>query len=271
MCGHLDLYDSHYDRVNDDVYRSIRAATYGDDLGQASWITAEECREFCSWLGIGPEHRLIEVACGSGGVATRIAAITGAEVVGVDINPFGVRAAQERVAPPDLRVRPEFMLADAGQRLPFPDRSFDFVFCNDSINHFCDRRQVLHDWRRLLRAGGRCLYTDPVVVTGLVSNAEFAARSSIGFFLFSAPGVNEALLEEAGMRVVKVVDVTEGLVQTSSRWLEAREARRAELIDLEGESNFDELRRFLETVHALGRDRRLSRLAFLAQRIEDDV
>jgi SAM-dependent methyltransferase len=267
----VDFYDSHYDRVNDAVYRSIRLATYGDDLGQASWITAEECQRFCRALGIRPEHRVLEVACGSGGVAVHIAETTGAEVVGVDINAFAVRAAQRREPPPQVRVPPEFLLADADSALPFPDQSFDFVFCNDSSNHFHDRLQVLRDWRRLLRAGGRCLYTDPVVVTGLVSNADLAARSALGFFLFSGPGANEALLVRAGMRVIQVVDVTDGLVQTSSRWRIARQTQRAALIDLEGESTFEGLQRFLDVVHALGQDRRLSRIACLAERVEGAV
>jgi ubiquinone/menaquinone biosynthesis C-methylase UbiE len=261
-----DLYDSHYDRVDDEVYRSIRRATYGDDLGQASWITAEECKELCERLEIRAGHRVLEVACGSGGVATRIAQTTGAEVVGVDINAFAVRAARRRAAPPGIRVAPEFLLADADRPLPFADRSFDFVFCNDSINHFGDRLRVLREWRRLLREGGRCLYTDPVVVTGLVSHTELAARSTIGFFVFSARGVNEALLPQAGLRLVHTTDLTENLVQTSGRWRDARQARRAELVALEGESRFEELQKFLEAVHALGRDRRLSRIAFLGQR-----
>jgi len=108
-----------------------------------------------------------------------------------------------------------------------------------------------------------------VVVTGLVSNAELTARSSIGFFLFSAQGVNEALLAQSGMRVVKSVDVTMGLVHTSGRWRDARLARRTELIDLEGESKFEGLQRFLDAVHGLGKERRLSRIAFVGQREED--
>lgn len=263
-----NLYDSHYDRVNERIYEAIRQATYGEDLGQASWITTEELKQFCGWLGIRAEHRVLEVACGSGGVSIRIAQETGAGVVGVDINPFAIRAARQRAAPPGLRVRPDFLQADADQPLPFPDQSFDFVFCNDSINHFRDRAQVLRDWRRVLRPGGRCLYTDPVVVTGLVSNAELAARSSIGFFLFSAQGLNEALLAQVGIHVEQSVDVTVGLVRTSRRWRDAREARRAELIALEGESTFEELQRFLDVVHLLGHDRRLSRLAFVGRRAE---
>ncbi|HST07599.1 MAG TPA: methyltransferase domain-containing protein [Gemmatimonadaceae bacterium] len=271
MTAPVNLYDSHYDQVNADVYQEIRRATYGEDLGQASWITAQECRQFCDRLGIRPEHRLLEVACGSGGVATRIAEITGAEVVGVDINSFAIEAAQRRAAPPGARVRPQFMLADADRPLPFPDRSFDFVFCNDSINHFRDRLNVLRDWRRLLRPGGRCLYTDPVVVTGLVSNAELAARSSIGFFLFSAVGANDRVIAQSGMRLAQSVDVTEGLVLTSARWLDARRARREALTELEGEPTFEELQVFLGAVRTLGDERRLSRIAFVGQRLEDVV
>ena len=269
MTAPLNLYDSHYDQVNADVYQEIRRAAYGEDLGQASWITAEECRKFCDWLGIRAEHRLLEVACGSGGVASYIAELTGAEVVGVDVNSFAIDAAQRRAAPPRARVQPEFMLGDADHPLPFPDRSFDFVFCNDSINHFRDRLTVLREWRRLLRPGGRCLYTDPVVVTGLVSNAELAARSSIGFFLFSAVGVNERLLGEVGMRVAQSVDVTEGLVLTSTRWRDARQARRDPLVALEGESTFEELQQFLDAVRTLGSERRLSRIAFVGERMDN--
>jgi hypothetical protein len=38
----VDLYDSHYDRMDADVYQSIRAETFGIDLGQESWIAAVE-------------------------------------------------------------------------------------------------------------------------------------------------------------------------------------------------------------------------------------
>jgi SAM-dependent methyltransferase len=267
----VNLYDSHYDQVNADVYQEIRRATYGEDLGQASWITADECRQFCDWLGIGAQHRLLEVACGSGGVSTRIAEITGAQVVGVDINSFAIDAARNRPVSPRARVRPVFELADADRPLPFPDGSFDFVFCNDSINHFRDRLSVLREWRRLLRPGGRCLYTDPVVVTGLVSKEELAARSSIGFFLFSALGVNERLLALAGMRMLRSADVTQGLELTSGRWRDARQARRDTLIELEGKSMFDELQHFLDAVRTLGSERRLSRIAFVAERVDDVV
>jgi hypothetical protein len=40
------------------------------------------------------------------------------------------------------------------------------------------------EWARLLKPNGRLLFTDPTVVTGPLTNAEIAVRSSAGFYLF---------------------------------------------------------------------------------------
>jgi SAM-dependent methyltransferase len=163
------------------------------------------------------------------------------------------------------------MACDADRPLPFPDGSFDFVLCNDAINHFRDRLGVLREWRRVLRAGGRCLFTDPVVITGLVSNAELAARSSIGFFLFSVPGANESWLQEAGFEVERVADRTDNVVEVSRRWHAAREKRRSAVVSIETEAKYEGIQRFLAAVHALAAERRLSRFVYIARRAEDRV
>jgi SAM-dependent methyltransferase len=267
----VDFYDSHYDRIDDDVYQSIRAETFGIDLGQESWITAEECDQFCDWLGIRSEHRVLEVACGSGGVALRIAEVRGASVVGTDINALAIKAAKNRSAAKSISCQAEFMTSDANSPLPFPDGSFDFVLCNDAINHFRNRLGTLREWWRVLRVGGRCLFTDPVVLTGLVSNAELAARSSIGFFMFSSPGANELHLHEAGFDVERIADKTDSVVEVSCRWREARERRRAALVPLEAEAKYEGIQKFLAAVHQLAGERRLSRLVYVGRRVETAV
>jgi len=163
------------------------------------------------------------------------------------------------------------MTSDADGPLPFPDKSFDFVLCNDAINHFQNRLKSLREWWRVLRVGGRCLYTDPVVLTGLVSNAELAARSSIGFFVFSSPGANELLLQEAGFHVEHVADKTDGVVEVSRKWREAREKRRATLVPLEAEAKFEGIQKFLAAVQQLAEERRLSRFVYIGKRVENAV
>jgi len=191
---------------------------------------------------------------------------TGALCVGVDINTQGIEAAERRAQEQGLSSQVSFRVADAARRLPFPDESFDAVFCNDSINHFPGRLEVLRDWHRVLRPGGRLLFTDPIVVTGQLTNEEIRARSSIGFFLFTPVGCNERLLAESGFLVREVRDVTEAVATVSSKWRGAREERRAALVELEGEQAFAGLQRFLDAVHTLASERRLSRTMYLASR-----
>ena len=262
----VDLYDSHYEQVEAEVYRAVRAEAFGEDFGQTSWITAAECDEFSRWLGLKADQRVLEIACGSGGTAVRIAEGFGVSVVGVDINPSAVRAATDRARTRRVLDRVEFRVADANEVLPFADESFDAVFCNDAINHLRDRPRVLADWHRVLRPGGRCLYTDPVVVTGCLSNAEMEARSSVGFFLFTPKGFNEASAVAAGLRLVLTADVTAGISRTSLRWHEARSKRREALCGVEGETQFEELQSFLMVAHTLASEGRLSRFAFLAEK-----
>lgn len=136
----------------------------------------------------------------------------------------------------------------------------------DVMCHLLDRRSVFAEWSRVLRPGGRMLYTDPVVVTGLVAKEEFATRSSTGDFAFGPPGVNEGLIREAGFVLVRAEDVTDNEVEVSRRWHDARQQRAAELIRLEGEETFAGLQRLLATVHRLTSERRMSRFVYLGRK-----
>ena len=114
------------------------------------------------------------------------------------------------------------MLFSIGAPLPFGDGSFDGLVCIDSMNHFPDRAAVFREWCRVLRPGRRALFTDPVVITGPVTNDELALRSSIGLFLFVPPGVNERLIEQAGLRLVRQEDVSAGAAIVAGRWRDSR-------------------------------------------------
>jgi hypothetical protein len=115
------------------------------------------------------------------------------------------------------------------------------------------------------------LYTDPVVVTGLVAKEEFATRSSTGDFAFGPPGVNEQLIGEAGFELVRAEDITQNEVEVSRRWHDARQKRAAELIELEGEETFAGLQRFLATVHRLTSERRMCRFVYVGRKAKSDL
>jgi SAM-dependent methyltransferase len=263
----VDLYDSHYAHLTSKALSDVRRETYDEDVGQSSWITLAEAREWFRLLQLTASHRVLEVACGSGGMTRRLAEETGASAVGVDINVHGIEAANAAVSRDGASSRVSYEVVDAGTQLPFADASFDAIFCNDAINHLPRRAGLFADWYRVLKPGGRLLFTDPIVVTGPVSNEEVRLRSSIGFYLFVPAGWNEEQLEKAGFVVEEVRDVTAAAASVSARWRDARARRREAIVAIEGEQGFDGLQRFLDTVCTLSREKRLSRLAYLARKV----
>jgi ubiquinone/menaquinone biosynthesis C-methylase UbiE len=262
----VDHYGSQYGHFRSEVLTAVRREAFGEDYGQNGWQTADELDLFVESLALGPESRLLDVACGSGGPSLRIAEKTGASVVGIDIHEDGISTAKATAADRGLHSCATFRQANASGPLPFAAATFDAVLCVDAINHLPDRAGVLAEWDRVLEPGGRLLYTDPIVVTGWLSDEEMRIRSSIGFFLFFPLGENERLLAEAGFEILAVEDRTENMASMAERWREARERHAAELRKIEGDEAFDGQQTFFETASRLAAERRLSRYLFLGQK-----
>ena len=159
------------------------------------------------------------------------------------------------------------MPADARARLPFDDATFDALVCIDAWNHLDDREAVLAEWHRVLGSGARLVFTDPIVVTGMLRRDEMATRSdSMGEFVFTPPGVDEQLVRDAGFVDVRVEDATKNMWEVPRRWRDAREQHGSELDEIEGHDANAAFQRFLEVVETLARERRLSRIAIVAGR-----
>jgi SAM-dependent methyltransferase len=91
-------------------------------------------------------RRVLDVGCGTGELAERIVAATGAEIVAADLSQRMVNLARER----GLDAR----LADI-QQLPFGDGEFDCVVAAWVLYHAPERAQAIREAARVLRPGGR--------------------------------------------------------------------------------------------------------------------
>jgi cyclopropane fatty-acyl-phospholipid synthase-like methyltransferase len=265
MSTQVDLYNSTYGNFQEQVLAEIRRETYGEDIGQNSWITTDEYDTFYRWLNLSPGDHALEIASGSGGPALYLARKFKCRITGLDVNEEGIKTANQQAFNSQM-MGANFQLADVNQRLPFDDETFDAVMCIDSMNHFRDRLRYLQEWQRVLRSGQRAVFTDPVVMTGPVSNEELAARSNIGFFLFVPLDRTISMIKEAGFKLIRCEDVTGNIERTSGRWHASRQKHREDLIKIEGKERFDGLLFFLSTVHKLTSERRLSRFVFLTEK-----
>ncbi len=266
MAARVDLYNASYGNYDLALYRDVRIETYGEDFGQTSWVTTQESHEIPRLLGLTPASAVLEIGCGSGRYALYLAEKIGCRVVGVDVNKEGVRNANELARTNNLTAKASFEAADASQTLPFADQAFDAVYANDVLCHIPGRLSLLRELYRVLKPGGRMVFSDALVVGGLISNEEVAKRSSVGYYVFVPQGENEKLIEQTGFCLLESRGTTDNAARIAKRWHDGRARRRSDLVAVEGETNFLGLQAFLACVHTLTSERRLLRFLYIARK-----
>ena len=195
-----------------------------------------------------------------------MAASTGCSVVGIDIHEQAISIAARLASRQLPNEQVAFHLIDATADLPFPDGSFDAITCIDAINHFPNRRGVVAEWSRVLKPHGRLLFTDPITVTGPLTNAEISTRSSAGFYLFVPPGYDELNIALCGLRLVAMENVTSNMAEVACRRYAARASRSSSLREIEGEREYTGQQEFLKIASRIAREGRLSRFLYVAEK-----
>jgi ubiquinone/menaquinone biosynthesis C-methylase UbiE len=166
-------------------------------------------------LRVGPGDRVLDVGCGIGKPALRVASATGAGVLGISISELQVGQATEAARAEHMSDRVSFQHADA-MAMPFGEASFDAVLAFESINHM-HRPTALDEMARVLAPGGRLVLTD------------VTAPSDGGHLPENDPGVVTSLtrledwpglIGDAGLVLDELTDVTEHTKDTANRMID---------------------------------------------------
>jgi len=115
-------------------------------------------RRLVSLAALKPGDRALDVCCGTGDIAMRLAQ-QGGEVVGLDFSEPMLAQARRRVADPGLVHSPQFVQGDAMQ-LPFDNEQFSAVTVGYGLRNLEDWRAGLAEMVRVAHPGGRILVLD---------------------------------------------------------------------------------------------------------------
>jgi 2-polyprenyl-6-hydroxyphenyl methylase/3-demethylubiquinone-9 3-methyltransferase len=104
------------------------------------------------WRGDG--RTALDVGCGGGIMAEEVAAL-GFNVTGVDPSESSLATARRHAAAAGLSI---IYSRAGGESLPYPDSSFDLVYCCDVLEHVGDVDRVVAEAARVLKPEGIYLY-----------------------------------------------------------------------------------------------------------------
>ncbi|MEV0277409.1 methyltransferase domain-containing protein [Streptomyces sp. NPDC050610] len=221
-------------RLYDEQTESADGAAVDGNIHVGYWDSAADDRSLdqatdrltdlvAGRLAAAPGRRLLDVGCGTGRPALRIARATGARVSGISVSEPDIDLARTRADASALADRVDFRYADACA-LPFESASFDGAWAIESMMHISDRAAALTEIARTLRPGSPLVITDVLLrspVTG--EAAETVCQTCRAFQSPSFPGPEElrTALGRAGLEVVEFNDIGEQVQRTYQAFADA--------------------------------------------------
>lgn len=254
---------AHYDRVTE-----AWGLLLGDELHWGVFetgdepldvATAELTTRMIAASQLSPGLRVLDVGCGSGTPARRIATEHGVEVLGITTSAVGVEAATQESA--RLGVDTVSFEQRDGTANGLPDASFDRAWVLESSHLMPDRRALISECARVLRPGGRIALCD-IIRRREIGFAELKERRHEFAVLRSAYGaarmdsleIYSGLMADAGLVVDEVVDITRETLPTLDRWRATAAEHRDAVIGLIGQESLDTFEESLDILQAFWQD-----------------
>lgn len=208
---------------------------------------------------VARDHHVLDVGCGTGIPALRLAATTGARVTGITVSSHQVKTAQANAQAAGVEQRVTFQFADA-MALPFPDASFDAAIAIESLGNMSDPATALAHIARTLREGGRLVVAGYGFLRRPISGGKKDILDSVAaMFAISSLAATTTiedyrqLVEHAGLELEELTDIGENVRPTytlmadglksdeaATRYFGAEKMKTAATL-LENLSNFQEL------------------------------
>jgi 27-O-demethylrifamycin SV methyltransferase len=255
--------DEHYNRVIPAwgmlLGENLHVGVFDDgseDLGAA---TEALTRRMADRGEVMRDATLLDVGCGTGAPAVRLAREYGCRVTGISTSEVGVRAAQARADAEGFAASARFLVAD-GMAMPFADGSFDRVWALESSHLMPDKDKLLAECRRVLKPSGILVLCD-VIRRSEVTKADtmplLILRHALGDAKMETLDFYRERAEAVGFVDVKLEDISDLTRPTFSRWRANAEASRDRVVGLVGSESWDTFMTACDVLERMWDERKL--------------
>lgn len=204
-------------------------------------------------LDLRPGQHLLDVGCGVGMTAIRLAQRTDAGVTGVTNSSWQVGEATRRANAAGLRGQVRIEYGDAAA-LSYPDGSFDAVLSFESLPHAQDRGRWLREMVRVLRPGGRAVLTEFAEQIPLTEAETGILRTGALAPPLVAPHLVD-VVRSSGFVIDEVVECGDRVKRSYTAYFERFARLRSGLVAEYGEDKVDEHEQGLRVLLAIYREK----------------
>lgn len=163
-----------------------------------------------------PGHQVLDLGAGYGGSMRYLARKTGCHCVALNLSEIENERNREKNSEQGLDQYIEVVDGDF-TRLPYEDESFDVVWSQDAILHSGDREQVCSEAARVLKRGGRLVFTDPMQIDNVSTEELQPIYDRIHLHSLGSPQFYRRTLTELGMIEEAFEEHTEQLIRHYAR------------------------------------------------------
>jgi sarcosine/dimethylglycine N-methyltransferase len=185
-------------------------------------------QHMASLLGLKPEDKVLDIGSGYGGAARYLASSFGCSVMALNLSEKENERA--RMLSEQRGLSDKIKVVDGSfEEIPAAADQFDIVWSQDAILHSGQREKVLQEVARVLKPGGRFIFTDPMQADDCPGDVLQPILDRIHLDSLASPRFYRAILTRLGFQEVRFEERTEMLTMHYGRVLQETEKHQAAL------------------------------------------